>query len=256
VLLLGAGNSRGDDCPGDCNGDGRVAVNELVLAVGVALEKSPLQSCAAVDGDADGTVRISELVTAVRRALEGCSTVSTPTPSAPPRTPTRAATEPPLDVWKLVGSWNLRRLDLPNERYNFFLLADGSVMRPFSGGRAWVKVGTWSVAGNTVRVERCAAPNFESFGLVATWTPDAAADDFGVRSCPASVQAPCPAMRGIFTYYFTDGTALAPWEVDSTAGYVSGEQWDEIYGEGWMSCHGACGEYWSTPSVLPQCGPL
>jgi len=102
-LIATASMAGASVCAGDCNGDGRVRINELILAVSIALENAnPSEAyCAAVDGDGDGTVRIAELITAVRHALDGCpADSSTPTPAAPTRTPTRAATEPPLDVWK------------------------------------------------------------------------------------------------------------------------------------------------------------
>lgn len=58
-------------CPGDCNGDRRVSIDELVT--GVALVLSPgSRDCPAMDGDQDGTVVISELVSAVGVALDGC----------------------------------------------------------------------------------------------------------------------------------------------------------------------------------------
>jgi hypothetical protein len=54
---------------GDCDGDGTVSVNELVLAVGIALDSAPLSSCAAADRDGDGVVRIDELIAALNAAL-------------------------------------------------------------------------------------------------------------------------------------------------------------------------------------------
>jgi hypothetical protein len=59
-------------CPGDCNGDGQVTVNELVVAVNVALGSQPASSCTACDTNGDGMVSINELVAAVTRALNGC----------------------------------------------------------------------------------------------------------------------------------------------------------------------------------------
>ena len=38
-------------CAGDCNGDGSVAINELILGVNIALGTSPLSACAAIDAD-------------------------------------------------------------------------------------------------------------------------------------------------------------------------------------------------------------
>ena len=59
-------------CAGDCNGDGSVAINELIGGVNIALGSAPVASCAAVDADGDGGVAINELVSAVARALNGC----------------------------------------------------------------------------------------------------------------------------------------------------------------------------------------
>jgi len=54
---------------GDCDGDGTVTVDELVRAVGIALDAQPLSSCASADRDSDGTVRIDELIAATNAAL-------------------------------------------------------------------------------------------------------------------------------------------------------------------------------------------
>lgn len=59
-------------CPGDCNGDGRVAVDELVLGVNVGLGTRPVSACPAFDRNASGGATIDELLAAVRAALDGC----------------------------------------------------------------------------------------------------------------------------------------------------------------------------------------
>ena len=59
-------------CAGDCNGDGAVAVDELVRAVDVALGIAALERCPASDTSADDAVTIDEVLRAVRAALEGC----------------------------------------------------------------------------------------------------------------------------------------------------------------------------------------
>jgi len=83
LLFLGAGNAvlaltvtpsptaTPARCAGDCQGVGRVGVNDLVRCVNLALELPA--SCDACDGNRDGMVSVSELVTAVRAALLGCS---------------------------------------------------------------------------------------------------------------------------------------------------------------------------------------
>jgi hypothetical protein len=59
-------------CDGDCNDDGRVTVDELVRAVGIALGDLPAGACSAADADGGGTVLIDDLMRAIRRALDGC----------------------------------------------------------------------------------------------------------------------------------------------------------------------------------------
>jgi hypothetical protein len=56
---------------GDCNGDGRVSVNELVTAVNIALGNTPMSACVAVDADGSGSVEVNELIRAVNNATQG-----------------------------------------------------------------------------------------------------------------------------------------------------------------------------------------
>jgi cysteine-rich repeat protein len=83
LFLLGAvgAATAAGACVGDCNGDGSVTVDELIVGVQIALGRADVQACAAVDADADGAVTIPELVTAVDDALDGCAG---PTPTATP----------------------------------------------------------------------------------------------------------------------------------------------------------------------------
>jgi hypothetical protein len=60
-------------CPGDCDGNYRVSVSELIQGVNIALDRVPVASCAAVDADLDGRVTIGELVRAVGNALGVCA---------------------------------------------------------------------------------------------------------------------------------------------------------------------------------------
>lgn len=63
----------GGTCAGDCNGDGQVLVNELIVGVGILLGSGDLlEACASVDGDGNGVVAVNELVAGVRSALDGC----------------------------------------------------------------------------------------------------------------------------------------------------------------------------------------
>src|SRR6185369_15410003 len=59
-------------CIGDCNADRQVTIDELVRAVNIALDLSPLATCSACDASHDGHVTVDELVRAVNAALSGC----------------------------------------------------------------------------------------------------------------------------------------------------------------------------------------
>jgi cysteine-rich repeat protein len=60
------------NCVGDCNGDGRVTVEEMIRGVSIALGTSPTALCPAMDRNQDSEIGIFELINAVSNALEGC----------------------------------------------------------------------------------------------------------------------------------------------------------------------------------------
>lgn len=62
----------GNPCVGDCDGNGTVAVNELVTGVNIALERAPLSQCTAFDANNSSAVEVNELITGVNFALGGC----------------------------------------------------------------------------------------------------------------------------------------------------------------------------------------
>jgi hypothetical protein len=66
-------------CIGDCNGDGAVTVAEVVSGVAIALARSSIDTCPAIDANRDASVSVSELTTAVGFALNGCPPAPTPT---------------------------------------------------------------------------------------------------------------------------------------------------------------------------------
>jgi hypothetical protein len=61
-------------CLGDCDGDGRVTVDEVIVMVNIALGNSPVSVCPAGDIDGGGQITVDEIVTAVNLALDGCPT--------------------------------------------------------------------------------------------------------------------------------------------------------------------------------------
>lgn len=73
VALLFAAATPAGACTGDCDGNGEVAINELLQGVNIALGTQPVDACAMFDvAAADGQVSIAELLTAVHASLEGC----------------------------------------------------------------------------------------------------------------------------------------------------------------------------------------
>lgn len=60
-------------CTGDCDRNGEVTVDELLMMVNVALgTDSIFSSCLAGDADGDQAIQITEIIAAINRALEGC----------------------------------------------------------------------------------------------------------------------------------------------------------------------------------------
>ncbi|MFI5366762.1 MAG: cohesin domain-containing protein [Candidatus Binatia bacterium] len=59
-------------CPGDCNGDGQVFVNEVTLAVEIMAGQAQLSDCPAADADGDGQVFVSDITRAVMSLALGC----------------------------------------------------------------------------------------------------------------------------------------------------------------------------------------
>jgi hypothetical protein len=63
-------------CIGDCDASGEVTVDEVGLAVSVALGNGDAGSCPAADASGDSAVTIDEITAAVDNALQGCSSSS------------------------------------------------------------------------------------------------------------------------------------------------------------------------------------
>ncbi|MGH7789401.1 MAG: cytochrome c peroxidase [Candidatus Binatia bacterium] len=63
---------RSASCNGDCNGNGVVAVTDLIAAVNIALGRAPLSRCLTADVNRDEALAINELLAAVNELLSGC----------------------------------------------------------------------------------------------------------------------------------------------------------------------------------------
>ena len=68
-FLAQPGQVDAQECTGDCNGDGTVAINEVISCVNIGLELLPLENCTACDASGDGTVTINEIITSVNIGL-------------------------------------------------------------------------------------------------------------------------------------------------------------------------------------------
>jgi hypothetical protein len=92
-------------CIGDCDGDRKVAINELVSLVNIALGTGTAAACAS--GTCDGEVEISCLVRAVNSALDGCPMVTLSPPIVFNGEENRLAayeTEPPFKKQVVIPS--------------------------------------------------------------------------------------------------------------------------------------------------------
>jgi cysteine-rich repeat protein len=97
LFVAAVAGPAGAQCPGDCNGDGTVAINELITGVNIALGSASVSSCPSVAVSGDGTVAINEIISAVNNALNGCTAVS-PTPTATPTTSVTVTPVPTSDI--------------------------------------------------------------------------------------------------------------------------------------------------------------
>jgi hypothetical protein len=61
-----------DVCPGDCDGNRRVDVAELVRGVQITLGTDDLTTCPVADSNGDASVAVDDLVRAINAALGGC----------------------------------------------------------------------------------------------------------------------------------------------------------------------------------------
>jgi hypothetical protein len=62
----------GTVCIGDCNNDGDVTVDDLLLMVNIALGLAPFSDCPEGDSSGDGMITIEDILVAVNHALSGC----------------------------------------------------------------------------------------------------------------------------------------------------------------------------------------
>ncbi len=59
-------------CVGDCNGDGRVTVDEMLTVAAIALGNSSVAECRAGDARDEGTITVDDVLAAADNALNAC----------------------------------------------------------------------------------------------------------------------------------------------------------------------------------------
>jgi DNA-binding beta-propeller fold protein YncE len=72
AMLAATAASVTAQCPGDCNTDGEVTVNEIIVAVNIALGAQAVAACAAFDVDGNGEVTIDDIIRGINAALTQC----------------------------------------------------------------------------------------------------------------------------------------------------------------------------------------
>lgn len=111
LLALSTAVWAAPPCVGDCDGNGEVTVDDILIGVNITLGNASIDQCPAMDANGDGQVSIDELITAVNNSLDGCPGATptlTPTSTLPPTvapTPTATATvtPTPFDTMQIVG---------------------------------------------------------------------------------------------------------------------------------------------------------
>ena len=74
AIAIAASPSRAASaCAGDCNEDGAVSIDDLVLTVNVGLGVMPMTDCTSADSDSNQRVDIDEMVHAVQNSIRGCN---------------------------------------------------------------------------------------------------------------------------------------------------------------------------------------
>lgn len=73
-VIIGSVSAHGvGGCPGDCNGDSSITVDEIIQGVNIALGNASVSQCSSFDTSADGAVTIDELIASITAALNGCT---------------------------------------------------------------------------------------------------------------------------------------------------------------------------------------
>lgn len=139
------------DCIGDCNGDLRVMINELIIAVNIALGSLPLDACPSVDCFANGMVTIPCVVQCVNNALNGCPAVATPT-----RTP--------------GGALGVRRFSIDPEQSAFIAVIGPNFPFPTTGFEGFLEMTAGPPNGGLAFIDLTDASDYLSINIPVAGT--------------------------------------------------------------------------------------
>ncbi|MBI3783693.1 MAG: hypothetical protein HY270_09840 [Deltaproteobacteria bacterium] len=140
-------------CIGDCNFDGNVTIDEVILGVTVALDEQTVAACPVVDANGDSQVTIDEIVRAVIAAADGCPQAVAPTP-APTATPIPVPS-PPTSAGPDITHFGLATAaDRPLQADSFDDMGRPVFVRPYGQGLVLIMearpgVSNRSVGGST-----------------------------------------------------------------------------------------------------------
>ena len=107
ALVASGSPALAQSCTGDCDASNVVTVDEVVIAISIALGEQQIDACAAADGDAGGSITVDEVLAALTNLLGECplpaaSPTATATETAPPTaTPTPSPTP---EIFAAFGS--------------------------------------------------------------------------------------------------------------------------------------------------------
>jgi hypothetical protein len=117
--LAGGAWAQSGACIGDCNSDGEVTVDELIMGVDLALGALPLATCPQFDLGGDGAVNIEDVVVAVNNARAGCGSHGNHAPQASDVSLSADSVTPYVEK-QLIGS------DPDDDTITYELIADAT----------------------------------------------------------------------------------------------------------------------------------
>ncbi len=143
-----SGRAVAQSCVGDCDGNGVVEVNEIILGVDILLGLEDVSACPSL-ADGSGMVTVSRLVTAVNNTLCGCGggCVLTPGPTTTPTSPVAAPTPTPTEAAS-VSTWMVNSYDVKSS--DCFAPIEGAVEGAL---RAVGSQFTVTESGNRVQID-------------------------------------------------------------------------------------------------------